>query len=575
MTIHKRKLSDPDLARGLYYGTLAAALVAGAFTLAVVGVLLVNWARDQVATPLDNPQLAAMKAALAKDRKNVSLKQEIRDLDLTLRSEHFRRLDAAGRAQWLLVAGGAVFVLGLKSARTLRQKLPHPSLQTVLASVEARRASFARWAVAAVTILVAGAAGVLALRGGGGPTQAPVQEATFPTPEEIAKNWPYFRGPGGLATSAYTNVPASWNGKTGDGILWKTKVPLPGENSPVVWGNRLFLTGADKKQRAVYCFDTGTGALLWTGALAGIPGSPATAPKVDENTGYACPTAVTDGRCVYAIFANGDVAAFDFEGRRVWARNLGVPKNTYGYASSLTMYQNRVLVLMDQTPVEEGRSKLLALDTATGRTVWEARRPVRDSWASPIVATVAGRVQVLTIADPWVIGYDPARGRELWRANVLGGDVAPSPVCAKDTVFAVQPNSKVIALKADGQGDVTAKGLVWKIDENIPDIVSPLATADFLFTLTTPGLLVCSNAKDGKKVWEKDFEKEGRASPSLVGNRVYVVLEDGTTVMVAASREFKELGRAELGEKVHASPAFLDGRIYLRGLKHLYAIGKK
>ena len=160
-------------------------------------------------------------------------------------------------------------------------------------------------------------------------------------------------------------------------------------------------------------------------------------------------------------------------------------------------------------------------------------------------------------------------------ANVLGGDVAPSPVWAGDLLFAVYPGARLVALRADGQDDVTGKAVAWKSDESLPDICSPLVAGDLLFTLRTDGLLFCRGAKDGKKLWDKDLEKDCRASPSLVGDRVYVVLEEGTTIMLTAAREGKELGRAELGEKVHASPAFQDGRIYMRGLKNLYAIGKK
>jgi len=284
---------------------------------------------------------------------------------------------------------------------------------------------------------------------------------------------------------------------------------------------------------------------------------------------------VTDGQRVYAIFANGDVAAFDYTGRRAWARNLGVAKSTYGYTSSLSMYQNRVLVLVDQTPVEEGRSKLLALDSGTGRTAWEARRPVRDSWASPVCTTLAGREQVLTIGDPWFIAYDPASGKELWRSKCLGGDVAPSPVGAGGLAMAVQPYAKLVAIRADGQGDVTETHTAWKFDESIPDICSPLATGDFVMLLMTNGLLTCVDAKSGKKIWEKDLDTECRASPALVGDRVYLLVQSGTMVMFEAGRQYKELGRAELGEKADASPAFLDGRIYIRGLKHLFGIGKK
>lgn len=200
---------------------------------------------------------------------------------------------------------------------------------------------------------------------------------------------------------------------------------------------------------------------------------------------------------------------------------------------------------------------------------------MRDSWASPIVTTVAGHEQIVTIADPWAIAYDPATGRERWRAKVMGGDIAPSPVAAAGMVFAIQPYSKLVAIRADGAGDVTKTHVAWKAEDNVPDICSPLATDAFAMALTTQGVLTCFDVKDGKKLWEHDFEIECFASPSLVGDRVYVLSGEGTTILVAAAREFKELGRAELGEHANASPAFMDGRIYIRGKKHLFAIGQK
>ena len=575
-TGEKKKPLDPDVARGLYRAAVASALVAGAFVLVGAALLLANWFRNREATPLDNPDLAARKAALAEDPKNEALKAEIRALDHRLRVEHFRRQDQQKRGGWMLLAGGSALAVALKSAAALRKKLPHPSAEGPAPDVEARLAALARGSVALVAALLAAGAGILALRGGPVPVAPPAEDETWPSDAEVRRNWPSFRGPGGLGVATAKDVPDAWDGKTGRGILWKTAVPLPGFNSPVVWGNRVFLTGADRKRREVYAFDGDSGALLWTAAIEGVPGSPTLAPKVGDDTGYACPTAVTDGRRVYAIFANGDVAAVDYEGRRVWARNLGVPQSTYGYASSLAIWRNRVLVLWDQTPLEEGKSKLIALSTLTGRTVWETRRPVRDSWASPVVAAVAGREQVVAVGDPWLIAYDPADGRERWRAKVAGGDVAPSPTAAADLVFAVQPYAKLVAVRADGAGDVTKTHVAWKAEDNVPDICSPLAAGDWVMTLTTQGMLTCFGAADGKKRWAHDFEEDFYVSPTLAGDRVCLVAAKGTTIFLAAgAAEFKELGRANLGEPVHASPAVLDGRIYMRGHKHLYAIGKR
>ena len=167
----------------------------------------------------------------------------------------------------------------------------------------------------------------------------------YPSREAIGRNWPRFRGPGGLGISAYTNVPSSWNGITGEGVLWKTPVPLAGQNSPIVWENRVFLTGASEDEREVYCFDADSGELLWQRAVADVPGSPSEPPEVDDVTGFAAPTAVTDGKRVYAIFANGDLACFDFDGKRLWAMSLGNPDNLYvnghGVDSSLGLGASR------------------------------------------------------------------------------------------------------------------------------------------------------------------------------------------------------------------------------------------
>jgi len=397
--------------------------------------------------------------------------------------------------------------------------------------------------------------------------------ATYPSPEEIARQWPRFRGPGGVATSAYANIPTKWNGKSGEGILWKTPVPLPGRNSPVVWGDAIFLTGATETKREVYCFDARSGRLRWQRPVETPEGKAAPPPEVEKATGYAAPTAAADGRRVAAIFANGDVAAFDFEGKPLWTRSLGVPKNSYGHAASLAMYRNMVLVPYDQGRPEDRKSRLIALNAATGKTLWEALRPVSDSWATPIVIDGGGKARVVTAADPWVIAYNPLTGAEVWRAKCLRGDVAPSPVFAGGVVYAVNTGADLVAIRADGQGDVTKSRILWRSPDNLPDVVSPLAGGGLVWTLLMYGTLTCYDARDGRIVYEHDLDAAFWSSPSLVGDSIYLTSEKGVTFLVSATREFKELGRSELGENVYASPAFLDGRIYIRGEKHLFAIG--
>jgi len=396
-----------------------------------------------------------------------------------------------------------------------------------------------------------------------------------PSDEEVGKMWPSFRGPRGLGISAYQNVPDTWDGKSGKGIAWKTSTPLPGNNSPVVWGHRVFLSGADKTRREVYCFDTENGKLLWQQGVPGTPQSNARPPKVNEETGYASPTMVTDGRRALAMFANGDLAAFDFAGKLVWSKSLGIPENSYGHASSLAMYKNLVLVQFDQGAPRKPKSKLLAFDSATGNIVWQIDRPVPNSWPSPIVIRHDQRDQIITSADPWVIAYNPADGAELWRAKCLKTDIGPSPVFADGRVFVANDNSVLSAIRADGQGDVTATGVLWKGEDGMPDTCSPLATKEFVFLLTSFGTLTCYDAAKGDMLWAEDFNVDFAASPGLAGNRLYLIDKTGKAWIVEPTREkCNRLGEADLGEVCVTSPAFQDGRIYLRGKDHLFCIGK-
>ncbi|MDP6381260.1 MAG: PQQ-binding-like beta-propeller repeat protein, partial [Phycisphaerae bacterium] len=202
-------------------------------------------------------------------------------------------------------------------------------------------------------------------------------------------------------------------------------------------------------------------------------------------------------------------------------------------------------------------------------------RTVASSWTTPIVIDAGGRRQLITCATPWVLAYDPADGTELWGAEFLLGDVAPSPIFAGGLVFAVNDGAVLAAIRPDGDGVVTDTKIVWKAHDGLPDIASPVSDGNLVYLVAAGGLITCYDAADGKKVWEKYLERNYTASPSLVGNRIYLLDMDGVMLMLEAGREFKELGQAELGEECHASPAFADGRIYIRSEGHLYCIGKK
>ncbi len=396
--------------------------------------------------------------------------------------------------------------------------------------------------------------------------------ADLPSPEEYRANWPRFRGPEGGGVGVSGELPLTCDVKTGANIAWTSVVPAAGFGSPVVWGSRVFLSGGDEAKCEVMCFDVASGKLRWQSA---VPKSKEPA-EVPDQSGMAAGTVATDGLRVYAMFANGDLAAFDFEGTVVWSKHLATPKNPYGHATSLLTWQDRVIVQFDQGTPEDGLSKLYAFDGATGAVVWEKPRPAGASWATPIVFDAAGKSQLLALAVPWAIAYAPKDGTEIWRANCLDGEVTPSPIFAGGTVFIVSPANKLQAIRPDGQGDVTKTHLGWMGEDGIPDITSPVSNGELVFVIDSAGMLTCYDAKDGRKQWDQDFVQECNASPSIAGNRLYLLTKKGALVVVEVARAFKELGRSSLGEQVFASPAFTGNRIFVRGAKHLICIeGKK
>jgi outer membrane protein assembly factor BamB len=397
-----------------------------------------------------------------------------------------------------------------------------------------------------------------------------------PPPLELA--WPRFRGPGGLGL-APTQQPLL-PGIDGAEILWKTRLPLPGKNSPVGWGNTIFLAGATETQRAVMAVEASTGNLLWQVEIPPVPGSPTEDPQVLGDTGYAAATGCTDGERYFAIYANGDIAAVDFTGRIVWTRALGLPGNQYGLAASLLMAGGQVVVPFDQTYSEDEppqpRSRLLGLDPATGETRWQVRRDVPDSWTTPIVAATPTGPQLITAANPWVIAYHPADGEEIWRAKLLVGDVAPSPVYADGTVYMTMEGAGLFAIRTDGVGDVTDTHVAWtSTDHSYPDIISPLATRQYVLLLSSYGLLQCFDATTGERMWMHDYGQSFYASPLLLADgQVLLVSARGEMFVVKLGDAYEQLATAKLGEGVSATPLPGGEHIFIRGERHLFCIGR-
>jgi outer membrane protein assembly factor BamB len=332
----------------------------------------------------------------------------------------------------------------------------------------------------------------------------------------------------------------------------------------VIWGDKLFISGADEAARIVACYNRNTGQLLWEKEVTGIQGSPSTMPRVTDDTGLAAPTMAVDGNRVYAIFATGDVIAFDLEGNKVWGRNLGVPNNHYGHASSLMVWGNKLIVQYDTST----RGRMLALNTASGEILWDVERPVHVTWSSPILIEVDGKIQVVTTADPYVSGHDLETGAEVWKTEALMGEVGASAAYGEGLVFATNEYARLVAIDPKAPGS-----FVWENDEYLSEASSPVIYNGLLFTATSYGVLVCYDAKTGEKVWEKEYGDGFYSSPMVAEGNLYIIDLAGVTHIVKADRTGTVVGDPELGEGGFAVPVFGDGVVYLRGDQHLYCIG--
>jgi outer membrane protein assembly factor BamB len=556
------------------------AWIAGLFSLLVGVVMFYEHVAAATNDPWKSPQLLALKEKLSAEPKNEAAQKKIRRLDLEFRQKFRHRLVLDKTGGWLMLAGVMALALAAGRAAALKKAVPLPQPKPDAGEKALELASRARWSLAGLSLVVA--ASLLIIRLGNssvlpanpaawqkllGPTSA--QETLpeeAPALAEFQTNWPRFRAWDGSGVSVATS-----NSVTG--ILWHSAIPAPGHSSPIVWGDRVFISGGTTNRREAFCYNASNGALLWERAIENVPGSPPKVADVPEDTGYAAPTMATDGRRVYVIFADGDLAALNFDGTVVWTKYLGPLKNSYGYAASLALWGNNLLIQLDQGDARAAGSKFISLQGASGRVLWERDRPVPASWATPIVVEAAGKTQIITLANPWVIAYTLADGNELWRAQLLENEVVPSPVFAGGLLLLLSPSAKMLALRADGAGDVTKTCVAWGTEENVPDIASPVSNGKLVFTVTSSGMVTCFAASDGKKIWEKPLDMEVQSSPGIMGDRLFTLGEHGPLVMLQAGREFLEMGRIELADKFVASPAFANGHVFLRGMTNLYCLG--
>ncbi len=573
------------------FAALSLAVVAAVFSTAVGGVMVWVHVNDADNVWTNAAPMARLESQLAERPVDAALKEKIRQQDQESRAEFFRRQKELQMGGWLLLAGLAIFLAAAKCYAALRPKTVEvPTCAAPTRAEWLQRARREAWAVTAGgAALAVGLGGVVILgheRLPGVPQVAVLEEvAALP----VAETWPMFRGPTARGIVTPGDWPQSWDTKTGENVLWKCAIPGEGNSSPVVWGERVFMTSADAEHRWLHCVDASAGKVLWSSEEKSPPGAPGpdqVKPPLDD-TGYAAPTAATDGTRVYVTYANADVAAFDFAGKQLWVINLGVPQSSYGLASSPIIYKNLLILQHDQGGEAEDRlSSIVALDVRTGRIVWQTPRPVPGSWSSPILMRpdqANERLELVACGTPWVMAYDPASGRELWRAKCFSGDVAPSPVAAGGVVVAGVADlsdgskSRLLAIRAGGAGDVTATNILWSTDDNVPKIASPVADGERGLAVGGDSHgVACYNTHTGKVLWAHDFENAAYTpSPVLADDMVYLPVEDGRTFVFRLVDKFELLHICKIEEQIVTSPAFAGGRIYIRGKNSLYCIGRR
>ncbi len=560
------------------------AIVMLIFAVVITALLSVSVYHYAVTDPQQAAELEQLKSQYLTAPTDTKMAERIEAMDVQLRRVQFARLYFLQHGTALLIIDLAVFVAAAM-LRTRTWRTPAlPDNAPDRKNEQIRHALQVRTAVTVAAVVVGTAGLYLAQRPAVPPpannakpesTAAVADAPAFATYEQMKTQWPSFRGADGSGVCRFENIPDDWDGASGRNILWKSPIPLPGHNSPIIWGERIFLSGATETAQQMHCYDLASGQLLWTGDVAVTPDAAREDMYIMEDTGYAAPTMVTDGIRAAALFAGGDIACFTIAGQKLWQQHLGVPESAYGYAASLAAFERNIIVQYDVT-YDTQDSRLIAMDWQTGKTNWQTARPVPNSWTSPTVVAIGQTQQLLTCGSPWVIAYDPRNGRELYRADCLSGDVAPTQILADGKIIAIEPYNNIVALRTDGaSGDVTQTHLAWRTAANIPDISSPVSDDTLIWTLSTDGTLTAFDAADGKIVYTQSLNVEVQSSPCRIGEVLYILTVRGTMILAKTGRQYEEIKRLELGEKCYASPAFTAGRIIIRGVENLYCIGAK
>jgi outer membrane protein assembly factor BamB len=388
-----------------------------------------------------------------------------------------------------------------------------------------------------------------------------------------SQNWPNWRGPNGDGTSSETNLPVHWD--SNKNVVWKSVVPGIGHSSPIIWDDKLFTSSAisETQEKVLLCYNSQTGDLIWqkTVVKSALEG------KHNDNS-YASGTPATDGRLVYVSFLDGEdvvVAAYDFTGKKVWIQRPGKFSSPHGYSCSPVLFEGKVIINGDS----KGEAFVAALNQADGKIIWKVpHNNPAHSFSTPIFREMAGKKQMIFCGNKEIASYNPADGSRYWFVNGPSEDFCSSPVYNEKNglvlVSSAWPQRHLLAIKPDGQGDVTTSHVVWQTTKGAYYVPSPVCTDDYLFTTMTNGQVHCLEVATGNIVWTENLGKQ-YSSPVLANGLVYMPNDEGTITVIKPGATFEAIAKNSIGEKMNASPAISNGKIYLRGDKHIYCIGLK
>jgi outer membrane protein assembly factor BamB len=397
-----------------------------------------------------------------------------------------------------------------------------------------------------------------------------------------AGDWPGWRGPRGDGVSDEKDTPIKWSAT--ENVAWKTAIPGKGHSSPIVWGDRVFLTTCieedakrpdDKARRMLLCLDRRDGAILWQKEVIS-----AKLEKVHRLNSRASSTPATDGKHVFVTFLDGTrvvVAAYDFDGKEAWQKSPGRFSSTHGFCSSPILYKDTVIVNCDH----DGDGYVVALAKATGEPRWRIERPNHTrSYCAPLIVDAAGKKQMVMSGSKCVAGYDPDTGKQWWIIDGPTEQFVSSLVFLEDTFFLTAgfPTHHYMGIKPDGAGNVTRTHVAWHHEvKNAREgayVPSPVAYGHWFFAVSDDGILNCFDAKGGEWKWRERLGKHHSASPVLAGGHLYFTADSGDTYVLKAGDKFEVVSKNPLGEECYASPAVSRGQIFLRGDRHLFCIGK-